>query len=136
MPNHKLHEKINIAVLIIILVIIAPLSDNITTAIFTLAYLVCTFYITPDLDIDSKPYRRWKIFRIFWYPFIKTFKHRGLSHHIIFGPLILILYVSLIPFISIVLIDENIYINYYNLSVLIIGMASAIEIHIIADKII
>lgn len=133
MPNHKLHEKINISVLIITLVFIAPLTDITTTAIFTFAYLICTFYITPDLDINSKPYHRWKILRIIWYPYKRLITHRGLSHNIILGPLSLILYISIIPLITLILFNENVVINYYNILIFIIGMITAIEIHIITD---
>lgn len=130
MPNHRTHEKINIAVLIILLILIAPLTNIATAIVFTVAFILCTFYITPDLDINSKPYRRWKLLRIIWWPYKRMFKHRGLSHNPIFGPLSLIGYIIIIP----IIITIFFRLEYYFLIVFIIGMLIAIETHILSDR--
>src|SRR5947208_3323060 len=51
------------------------------------------FMFGPDLDIQSKQYTRWRIFRFLWFPYKVMFKHRSRwSHGIIFGTLIRVLY--------------------------------------------
>jgi len=58
-------------------------------------------YVSPDLDIQSKPYHRWGIFRILWYPFLKLVPHRSKwSHHIILGPISVVAYFMLLVLIA------------------------------------
>ena len=50
-------------------------------------------YVSPDLDLDSQPYQRWSVFRVFFYPFMKYVKHRSKwSHNIILGPIVVVSY--------------------------------------------
>lgn len=47
----------------------------------------------PDLDIRSKQYTRWGALRYFWWPYQKLLPHRSrLSHGIVFGPAVRIVY--------------------------------------------
>lgn len=47
----------------------------------------------PDLDIQSRQYARWGIFRFLWFPYRVVFRHRSRwSHGIIFGTLIRVIY--------------------------------------------
>ena len=47
----------------------------------------------PDLDIQSRQYTRWGVFRFLWLPYKVAFKHRSRwSHGIVFGTLIRIVY--------------------------------------------
>lgn len=47
----------------------------------------------PDLDIQSRQYTRWGIFRFIWFPYKVIFRHRSRwSHGIIFGTLIRVVY--------------------------------------------
>jgi uncharacterized metal-binding protein len=47
----------------------------------------------PDLDIQSKQYTRWGVFRFLWFPYKVVFRHRSRwSHGIIFGTLIRVVY--------------------------------------------
>ncbi|GAC1402643.1 MAG: hypothetical protein NVSMB56_17620 [Pyrinomonadaceae bacterium] len=47
----------------------------------------------PDLDIHSKQYTRWGIFRFLWLPYQIVFRHRSRwSHGMLFGTLIRIVY--------------------------------------------
>ncbi len=51
----------------------------------------------PDLDIHSKQYTRWGVLRVFWWPYQKTLPHRSrLSHGIILGPAVRIIYFCLV----------------------------------------
>ncbi|HEV3470682.1 MAG TPA: metal-binding protein [Pyrinomonadaceae bacterium] len=47
----------------------------------------------PDLDIQSKQYTRWGVFRFLWFPYKVAFRHRSRwSHGIIFGTFIRVVY--------------------------------------------
>ncbi|HEX8709695.1 MAG TPA: metal-binding protein [Pyrinomonadaceae bacterium] len=51
----------------------------------------------PDLDIQSRQYTRWGVFRFIWLPYRMLFRHRSRwSHGIIFGTLIRVLYFALV----------------------------------------
>ena len=59
----------------------------------TCAMLFGGFMFGPDLDIHSKQYTRWGVFRFLWLPYQVVFRHRSRwSHGIIFGTLIRVLY--------------------------------------------
>src|SRR5918998_4671194 len=47
----------------------------------------------PDLDIHSRQYTRWGVFRFVWLPYKGVFRHRSrLTHGIVLGTLIRVLY--------------------------------------------
>lgn len=132
MPSHSIHEKNNIAALIILIVFIAPRVEMWLTVYFTLAYLLATFYITPDLDVNSRIYRRWGILRGVWWPYRELMKHRGYSHHVVLGPALLIAYMLFIP-VVIIILSDTLSINCGNTVAVVVGMWMAIEMHIITD---
>ena len=43
------------------------------------------FYLSPDLDTESRPSKRWGLFKYLWLPYRKLIKHRSFLSH---GPLI------------------------------------------------
>lgn len=107
MPDGKTHETINTIVLLALLSgfcyiaseqNIAALRELDTTflIVFTLGYTFATFFLSPDLDIKSKPYKRWGILRLFWWPYKVIFRHRGYSHHPVIGPISIILNLAII----------------------------------------
>jgi uncharacterized metal-binding protein len=50
------------------------------------AHLLGGFYLSPDLDLRSKPYKRWGWLRWIWIPYQKSIPHRSfLSHAPILG---------------------------------------------------
>jgi uncharacterized metal-binding protein len=52
-------------------------------------------FLTPDLDlVRSRPTRRWGRLSILWWPYAKIFRHRGVSHHIVWGPVTRIAYLT------------------------------------------
>jgi uncharacterized metal-binding protein len=54
-------------------------------------------FLTPDLDlVASRPTRRWGRLSFLWWPYAKIFRHRGVSHHLIWGPLTRIAYLLLL----------------------------------------
>lgn len=146
MPDGQNHDIINIAVLIVVLgasfylllwnekIVYSRYLDLHTILIFSLSYLFATFFLSPDLDIDSKPYKRWGILRFLWWPYKVIFKHRGFSHNPIIGPfsIVMNLGVIVIPMLLLAGVQlQNIPVNY--VAVTILGMVVSMEVHIISD---
>jgi len=69
---------------------------------FAAGYLAGTFLITPDLDLAEHPtsrpraMRRWGPLAWIWLPYGALFRHRGLSHTWLAGPLSRLLYLYLV----------------------------------------
>lgn len=62
---------------------------------FVLAYAVSMLFLSPDLDLArSRASKRWGIARPLWLPYALLFRHRGVSHHPIFGPLTRVMYLG------------------------------------------
>ncbi len=147
MPNGKTHTKINIVLLFVILLSLHTTFmqthippeylefDAIT--IFSLALIFGTYYLSPDLDIQSEPFKRWGILRHIWWPYQKIFKHRGKLHHPLLGPIIIISTVGLLIIAPIVILFNfkiTCIPTKYIIS-LLTGIIISIESHIIADTI-
>lgn len=147
MPGGKTHELINITALVSILTVFYYLStwqeaiaaarhpDIYEILAFSVSYIFATFFLSPDLDIKSRPYKRWKMLRILWWPYRILFKHRGFSHHMIFGPLIIILYLTAIVLALLLLSGVGL----QNIPICIViaataGIVLSVEIHIISDR--
>ena len=146
MPGGKTHDTINIAVLIVLLAGIFYLTmgnvsemavrylDIYTIAVLSISYLFATFFLSPDLDIESKPYKRWKMFRILWWPYKVIFKHRGLSHNPIIGPLSIVINLALIVALLLLLMGVELHKGHLRFIVAATaGMILSMEVHIISD---
>ncbi|MBI4530305.1 MAG: DUF2227 family putative metal-binding protein [Candidatus Latescibacteria bacterium] len=109
MPSGRTHTTVDLILLLSILVALFSWSgvvidwvgstERFRTCVigFCLAYLFSVFFLSPDLDLDRCRARsRWGIFGVLWYPYSKVFRHRGISHSIIFGMVTRILYLILI----------------------------------------
>lgn len=96
MPSGRVHD----AITIVTAAAVAPLAQRLTpqpdwTAIGVgvAAYLFSGLALSPDLDVNSRAYRRWGMFRFFWLPYQVLIPHRSwLSHSWVFGPLLRALY--------------------------------------------
>lgn len=45
------------------------------------AHVFSGLYLSPDLDLQhSRPFKRWGILKVFWWPYAKAIAHRGISH--------------------------------------------------------
>lgn len=149
MPDGKNHNIINITVLIAIvsglyvlsgrpdIVLPAQYFNIMTVPAFALSYLFATFFLSPDLDIDSSPYGRWGIFKFLWWPYKVIFKHRGLSHHFLFGPLSIFINFALIlaPLFAVAGFDPAL-VPVEVLAAGVLGIWAAIELHILADAVV
>lgn len=61
-------------------------------------YMFGGYMFSGDLDIKSREFRRWGYLKFIWIPYQKLFEHRSVfTHGFILGPIIRILYVSIIP---------------------------------------
>lgn len=68
-----------------------------TAAAFLGGFAFSMIFLTPDLDlVRSRPTRRWGRLSFLWWPYARLFRHRGVSHHLFWGPLTRIAYLLLI----------------------------------------
>ncbi|WP_157816764.1 DUF2227 family putative metal-binding protein [Nostoc flagelliforme] len=79
-------------------------------SILTSSYLLGGMYLSPDLDLKSKPFSRWGILRWIWKPYQKLIPHRGkffnrnpLSHAPIIGTVLRVSYLLLLCLIPVIL---------------------------------
>src|SRR5205085_992625 len=85
--------------------------NNPTNAIVLLGtYLASGLLFSPDLDLKSAPYKRWRLLRFIWIPYQKVVPHRSwISHSFFFGPLLRVLYfavvMSLLTFIVLAIVN-------------------------------
>ena len=136
MPSHSTHERINLTLLTVIIMIAAYAKiPYIYTFIFSSAYIFSTYLLSPDLDVNSKIYKRWRLLKILWCPYKEAFKHRQASHHIIWGPISLIGCLGLMILLPVYACGYSIDIYDVRLWIFCAGLTVAIEIHIISDKI-
>lgn len=75
---------------------VAPLPARLA---FVVSYLIGTFLVTPDLDLANRSVRakkHWGLLGILWVPYGAIFRHRGLSHSWLIGPLTRLLYLLML----------------------------------------
>src|SRR4051812_50146812 len=94
MPSGKTHDAITIILAAPTFVAAWGLTRSVTLAcVATAAMLFGGLMFGPDLDIQSRQYTRWGVFRFLWLPYRMMFRHRSRwSHGIIFGTLIRVIY--------------------------------------------
>jgi uncharacterized metal-binding protein len=94
MPSGKTHDAITIILAAPTFAVAWGLSGNLASALVaTCAMLFGGLMFGPDLDIQSRQYTRWGVFRFLWLPYRGMFRHRSRwSHGIIFGTLIRVAY--------------------------------------------
>ncbi|HEX8143344.1 MAG TPA: metal-binding protein [Pyrinomonadaceae bacterium] len=98
MPSGRTHDVVTIILAAPTFVAAWGLSGSIALGtLSTLSMLFGGFMFGPDLDIQSRQYTRWGLFRFLWLPYRMLFKHRSRwSHGIIFGTLIRVIYFALV----------------------------------------
>lgn len=98
MPGDAVHVKwAQIAAFVASVVMYAGGVDLLHILLLAGIFMFGTKYVSPDLDINSIPYHRWGVLRVFFWPFLKLVPHRDKwSHNIILGPIVLVAYFSLV----------------------------------------
>jgi len=147
------HERINNALALpLVLGIIAITEklfggENVFSIVFysIIGYVIGTFFLSPDLDILSRPYNRWGFLKFIWNPYQKLFSHRSFfTHSLVISDLIRVLYLSIfIAIVASLISKKNVIIMYYNILVFIatdqrvrfflVGVILASAVHIITD---
>ena len=94
MPSGKTHDAITLLLAVPTFVAAWGVTGSFVLAgVVTGAMLFGGFMFGPDLDILSRQYTRWGVFRFLWWPYKTMFRHRSRwSHGIIFGTLIRVIY--------------------------------------------
>ena len=139
MPDGKTHDKITIRFLPFLLfglfLLQVPFGISL---IMIFGYLFSAYMFNGDLDIHSRPYRRWGVIRFIWKPYQNTFSHRSIfTHGFIIGTLIRLIYILFIPFLIMLFLNINaliIFLNPFSI-IFYIGLEIGAMSHTIADKI-
>lgn len=94
MPSARTHDAITLALAPPTFLAAWLVSGEVATAVVaTVAMLLGGLMFGPDLDIDSKQYRRWGPLKWLWTPYRVAIRHRSrLSHGILFGTAIRVVY--------------------------------------------
>lgn len=94
MPNARAHDAITFAIIpFTFLAAEMYWGDHTTSAIATITMLFSGLMFGPDLDLDSKPYRRWGPLKFLWKPYQAALPHRSkLSHGPVLGTVIRVVY--------------------------------------------
>lgn len=130
--------------------------------IFSASHVFGTFYLSPDLDLDSSAYKVWGTFRFLWSPYKSLVKHRSPLSHSIIGGVFRMLYLTIaLLFLSFILLyllqsledifqftgatkafmhilDALVYIAISKpiiLAPILLGAASSSWVHILADSV-
>lgn len=111
MPSGRTHETINLTVFGLAAAGYAyARQQGLTTQVdglltpqtftfFAISYLIGTFLVTPDLDLADNHVRaksNWGLLGLLWVPYGELFKHRGLSHTWLVGPLTRLVYMVVV----------------------------------------
>lgn len=87
----KTHDGVNLFVGMVLTGLLIGLGfDWFTWLLFLFGWLFSTLVFSPDTDVMPK--KRSGVLQFFLYPYSILFKHRGVSHGIIFGTLSRVIY--------------------------------------------
>jgi uncharacterized metal-binding protein len=94
MPSGKTHDLVTMVLAAPTFAAAWGLTGSLTLSVAaTAAMLFGGLMFGPDLDIQSRQYTRWGVFRFLWLPYKAAFRHRSRwSHGIVFGTLIRVVY--------------------------------------------
>ncbi len=98
MPSGRTHDAITVLLAAPTFVAAWGATGNVLlAAVVTGGMLFGGLMFGPDLDILSRQYTRWGVFRFIWWPYRVAFRHRSRwSHGIIFGTLLRVVYFALV----------------------------------------
>lgn len=142
MPSDRVHTLTGLLFLPVFTYVIHRVRLPIT--VFIATYIFSLLWLSPDLDlVNSKSMKRWGFLRFIWIPYAKLFKHRGLGHNIVIGPLTRLIYLLIIAgfvhstfrMIGFDPIDIEIPITRGNVLAFLAGFWLPDTLHVILDKI-
>src|SRR5918997_2224667 len=98
MPSGKTHDAITWLAAVPAAVAAWLVTESVLlAAVVTGATLFGGLMFGPDLDIQSRQYTRWGVFRFLWFPYKLFFRHRSrLTHGIVLGTLIRVVYFTFV----------------------------------------
>jgi len=139
MPNGKTHDKISLITIPLIAGLVWLIFNKVQTVlIITTAYTFASFMFNGDLDINSRPYNRWWLFKVIWVPYQMMFTHRSIfTHGIVIGTVIRVLYLGIIPFLYLLFVHDVNLLNYMVSAeglYILLGLELGNTIHTLADK--
>jgi uncharacterized metal-binding protein len=86
MPSGSTHDRITLWSLPVVTGLSVALTQSSTlTLIVSGGFLFGGLLLSPDLDLRSRPFKRWGWLRWIWIPYQKSMHHRSILSH---GPLI------------------------------------------------
>lgn len=82
MPGYKTHDLIGAASIVPISIIAIHYSLPLSTiVVLDIGIIFGTYFLSPDLDLNSRIYHRWGLLRWLWFPYQHLIHHRSwLSH--------------------------------------------------------
>lgn len=141
MPGYKTHDKVGFASVIPIAGASLYFGHTIQTTItLAIGIVVGTYFLSPDLDLHSRIYRRWGLLRWIWIPYQKVIPHRSWVSHS--GPIsatLRLLYIAL--WLAPLMLYMQISFPVYNLQfihfcvILWIALMIADTLHVFMDKV-
>ncbi|MGQ9602146.1 MAG: DUF2227 family putative metal-binding protein [Candidatus Bipolaricaulia bacterium] len=107
MPSGRRHLQLELFLLPLALIGLRLLGQDWSGLLaFGAAYFFSSLWLSPDLDLRSNDARRrWRPLGFIWIPYTKVFKHRGLSHNLLLGPLTRIGYLFLLGLIVVLVLN-------------------------------
>ena len=96
MPSGQTHDRITLWSLPVVtgLTVALTWSSNLTLLVSG-GFLFSGLILSPDLDLKSRPFKRWGWLRWIWIPYQKVMHHRSIfSHGPIIGTTLRVLYLS------------------------------------------
>ena len=98
MPSGRTHDRITVWSVPLVVGIAYFLTQSGKFALILAGgFLFSGLMFGPDLDIYSVQYKRWGWFRCIWIPYRSAIRHRSqLSHGLLIGTILRLIYISLI----------------------------------------
>lgn len=101
------HDKATKFWSVIFALIVGLLTDHRTAVIAGISFAIGGLWLSPDLDTNSKPLKRWGFLKILWIPYRKLIPHRSLlSHGFLIGTSLRVIYLLVTIGISILILDS------------------------------
>lgn len=96
MPSGRTHDRItlwNLPAVTVLTLFFTKSSD--LTLIVSGGFLFSGLMLSPDLDLNSLPFKRWGWLRWIWIPYQKLVRHRSIfSHGLVVGTTLRVLYLA------------------------------------------